>query len=57
MLVPHLLKIYLGLGWPSSYIITIKIDKIKKNKIVKNQKKINKQKRLFKKNGLSNGHK
>ena len=34
-------------------IIIIKVDK----KIVKNHKKINKQKRLFKKNWLSNGQK
>ena len=37
----------------SNDIITIKIDK----KFVKNRKKINKQKRLFKKNELSNGQK
>jgi len=37
----------------SNDIITIKIDK----KFVKNRKKINKQKRFFKKNELSNGQK
>ena len=30
MLVPHLMKIYFGLGWPSSVLEVVSVTKIKK---------------------------